>query len=231
MPGPVTHLIVADQLLKVLPEGYITKKDQFYAGALAPDAIHARKDMIRADKKKVHLRLDIPDMFFHLDENQAIYKKRMKSFIEKYIDNEIENKDLHLGYLVHLLTDELFVLSIRMDFSNKLAKEGIHQKDKEFFDRITRDLKRNEHYLFSWYDSMDEIKEVLNHISPYEIRGLITAEETTNSRHWVIREYLIDKELIEPIDIPYSCFHTFINEAVDCIKGRLTNSEGLCATL
>jgi len=59
MAGIVTHLAIANKILKELPEGVITNKGLFHIGATAPDAIHVRPNFTRADKKHTHLRTGI----------------------------------------------------------------------------------------------------------------------------------------------------------------------------
>ena len=106
MAGTITHLAVAYEILKELPDGIITNQDLFYAGSLAPDTIHARKGFIRSDKKHTHLRDDIADMDFHTLENLTLFHNRVTDFINDNLVRKDDLIDLYRGYVVHLLTDE-----------------------------------------------------------------------------------------------------------------------------
>ncbi len=54
MPGTITHLLVAKKVIDKLERDVIKNHGLFYAGTLAPDAIHAKSDYKREDKKKTH---------------------------------------------------------------------------------------------------------------------------------------------------------------------------------
>ncbi|MDF2537818.1 MAG: hypothetical protein K0S76_839, partial [Herbinix sp.] len=113
MAGIFVHLVIAREIIKQLPKGVISEEDLFYAGSIAPDAIHAREGFVRAEKKHTHLRDDIPDMDFGMTENLALFHKRVSDFIINCTDEKDDLLDLYRGYVVHLLTDELFMLTVR----------------------------------------------------------------------------------------------------------------------
>ena len=55
MPHTITHLAIADKIYVILGGEVIKNLPLFFGGNLAPDAIHAKKDYQRADKKHSHL--------------------------------------------------------------------------------------------------------------------------------------------------------------------------------
>ena len=85
MPGIVTHLVIAEKVLKRLPEGMVSNKALYYAGTITPDSVHAIKDYKREYKKQSHLREGIPDSDFHMDEYYNLYKSRLESFVTSRI--------------------------------------------------------------------------------------------------------------------------------------------------
>ena len=116
MAGLATHLIIAREVHKLLPEGTIQNLGQFYAGAIAPDAVHARTNYVRTDKKHTHLRDDIPDKDFIKEPYLNLFRQRVADYILKYRDCGDGLLDVYRGYVVHLLTDELYLLTLRQEF-------------------------------------------------------------------------------------------------------------------
>lgn len=59
MAGTITHLVIADMLLKTMPEDILScihNRALFYCGNLAPDAIMAREGYVREMKKHTHFK-------------------------------------------------------------------------------------------------------------------------------------------------------------------------------
>jgi len=234
MAGLATHLIIAREVLKLLPEGLIKDKGDYYTGSIAPDAIHSRAGFVRADKKRTHLRQNIPDDDFHEKENLDLFHSRISDLIETCKDRE-EYLDFYRGYLVHLLTDELFVLHIRRDFTELMNQRGIATNDREYYTSIVTDMHRIDFLLIKDYEGVDEIKTSLLNAKDIAMEGLLSKEEIRDSRNWVIDRYFsgnkptgqpeFQNQLPEYID--YDRILDFVPFAAQDIAFRLSGKGNL----
>jgi hypothetical protein len=117
MAGVMTHLAIANRIINELPDGIITNKGLFYVGSIAPDLIRMREGFGRADEKHSHMRDNITDVDFSKRENLTMFYNRITSFINENMSKENNIIDLYRGYVVHLLSDEMFLLTIRPNFA------------------------------------------------------------------------------------------------------------------
>jgi len=223
MAGVVTHLAIAERIIDKLPNELIANKALFYAGSIAPDAIHARVDYVRADKKHTHLRDDIRDIDFCKDENITLFHNRVSKFINNNILGSDKLLDLYRGYVVHVLTDEMFMLTIRKEFANEMDRLGIEQSDKLFYSNIISDLNSNDFRLAKEYNQMKGICDLLENARPYCINGYLTEKELTVSRNWVMQKYFYQEHKnTEPIYISYDRVLKFIEETAQDIICKLS---------
>lgn len=224
MAGVITHLVIAREMLTLLPAGIITDESLFYLGALAPDAVHARVDYVRAHKKHSHFRDDIMDRDFTLPENYSQYHKRLESFIKENKDREDGLLDFYRGYVVHIMTDELFLLTVREEFNQTLQKQGIDQGDKPFFERIVADMNRNDLLLVKEYKAIDEIRHRLEQVSAYPVPGYLSMQEMSDCRNWALHYHFHEQhEDLQPIYISQARMWSFIKYAADEIIKRLSD--------
>lgn len=225
MAGIFVHLVIAREIYKRLPKGTIRDEGLFYAGSIAPDAIHAREGFVREDKKHTHLRDDILDRDFSLEDNLDLFHKRVAEFILQHKNDTDDLLDLYRGYVVHILTDELFILTVRQEFCNVMEKKGIDQYDSEFIIQILSDMNRNDIILSQCYEEREEIKHQLEHVKKHQIQDLLREEEISSSKDWVVNRYFYEKhEILEPEFISYQRILEFIDMAIKDICIRL--SEG-----
>lgn len=228
MAGVITHLVIAKEILKLIPEGTIKKPELFYLGSLAPDAVHARDGYERAHKKHSHFRDDIPDKDFETPGNYKIYQDRLVNFINVNKDRKDGLIDFYLGYVVHILTDELFVLSIRKEFCETMEKMGISQNDRPFFEYIVGDMNRNDILLVYRYEGINEIKDYMEKVTAYPVAGYISKQEMSDCRDWLVRQHFYEKqELPEPNYISYERTLDFIYTAAEEIVKRLSEGRSL----
>ncbi|HKL99580.1 MAG TPA: zinc dependent phospholipase C family protein [Mobilitalea sp.] len=228
MAGLVTHLITAREVIKLLPAGTIKDEGLFYAGSIAPDAVHSRENFVRADKKHTHLRDDILDRDFMKDYYMSLFCQRVVDFI-------LENKtrrdglfDAYRGYVVHLLTDELNILTMRQESVLMMEKEGISQGDIEFFHNVVEDMNRNDIYLAHNYAEMNEIGLSLERVKPFQIEGMVSEFEITDTKEWVLQRYFREThEVIEPIYISFDRTLDFISMSAANIARRLCRGGDL----
>lgn len=225
MAGLITHLVIAREMLKLLPENIIGKPELFYLGNLAPDAVHARQGYERAYKKHSHFRDDIQDKDLHLPENYEIYCDRLADFIHSSKNREDGLLDFYRGYVAHIITDELYVMSIREEYCKIMEQLGIGQYDRTFIEYIVGDMNRNDVLLVSRYEGIDEIRNYVENVEPVPVEGYISKQEMNACRDWMIFEHFHKKhELSEPTYISYERTLDFIHTASGEIVRRL--SEG-----
>lgn len=225
MAGLITHLVIAKEMLKLIPEGIIGKPELFYLGNLAPDAVHARQGYERAYKKHSHFRDDIQEEDLRLPEDYKSYHDRLADFILSSRNREDGLLDFYRGYVTHIITDELYVMSIREEFCKTMEQLGIGQYDKAFIDYIVGDMNRNDVLLVSRYEGMNEIRDIVENVEPLAVEGYISKQEMNTCRDWMIYERFHKKhELSEPTFISYERTLDFIHTASGEIVRRL--SEG-----
>ncbi len=228
MAGLVTHLIIAREIHKRLPKGTIRDLGQFYAGSIAPDAVHARVNYVRADKKHTHLRDDIPDKDFIREDYLKLFRQRVADYILEHRNGEDGLLDVHRGYVVHLLTDELYLLTLRQEFVLNMEKLGISQADPEFFHRVITDMHRNDFLLLYHDKELDIIRYHLEQVKPFGLEPMLSEEEITESRWWVINRFFYEEyELEEPLSISFERSKDFIILATEDIIGRLSEGGSL----
>lgn len=225
----MVHLVIADILAQewagtevTTPYGStIVAYDYFIAGNICPDGIMARKGYVRDMKKHTHFRDCIPDCDFHKKENRALFHKRLESFMENSFnsfktDNE---RSLYLGYWVHMLADEMFVVQIRPEFLKNISVTGLTEENMETFKYFSRDVDAVDFRIVNKYNGIQRIYNALSAIKPYEISGMVTEEELTDSRKWIL-QYFFETEhtkTAEPIYISYNRMMEFIKDAASKI--------------
>lgn len=213
MPGTILHLAIADKVYSILGDGVIKNLPLFFGGNIAPDAIHAKKEYQRADKKHSHLCDGIHLYGYGYPEKVQLFKDRINAFIEKYYTTAGEDRDLYLGYVVHLLVDEFYTLSVFERLENHLRNNGGNPNEpgfrKKLADEISDDPQEyNEAYVgfFSETSSVFDISandyefkqnavDVLEAVWDYEIKGYISANEININKRWVINTFFKSKKV------------------------------------
>lgn len=230
MAGLITHMVIAQEITKRLPQGTITEEGLFYLGNLGPDSIHSREGYIRAMKKHTHLRDDILDPEFEQEENLTLFHQRVADFINQHKDRKDGLLDLYRGYVTHLLADELFMLTLRKEFCQVMEAQQIPQNNTVFFDYIVTDMNRSDLLLVDRYQGSQQIREKLEQVAIYPIEGYLSIQEMRDSRDWLIRRHFIEAhEFLEPRYISYEKTLDFINAAADSIVMSLSGDGSLPA--
>ncbi len=223
MAGVITHMVIAREIIKRLPKDTIREESLFYLGNLAPDAIHAREGYIRAFKKHTHFRDDILDADFELPENRLLFHKRLAEFISQNKDRTDDLFDLYLGYAAHVLTDELFMLTVRKEFCEVMKGQGIAQTDPGFFENIVGDMNRNDLLLVRNYEDIEEVKKKLLQAEVYPVENYISFQEMQVCTDWMIRRHFFEEYQPEqPLYISYQRTLSFIREAAEYVISKLT---------
>lgn len=185
MAGTVMHLVIADRLMDNL---MIRNPGFFYCGNLAPDAIMARKNYVREMKRHTHFKDDIRLHEFRQPEKMKIYLERLMDFYRRFVAVPSDHQEIYLGYLTHMLVDELYLLHFRDGFVDRLVAEGKDPTDKEFFKLYTRDVDLVDWELVRTYPFKYPMPQVLELDESYEIPEFITAEELLDSKHFIVHK-------------------------------------------
>ena len=230
MAGTMVHLMIADILAQewtgkeiITPYGSTrVEYDYFIAGNICPDGIMARKGYVREMKKHTHFRDGIPDGDFHKEENLALFHKRLNKFMENSFNSFKTNNERsrYLGYWVHMLADEMFVVQIRSEFLKNISVTGLTEDNMETFKYFSKDVDMVDFRIVNRYTGIKRIYSALSGIKPYGISGMVTEDELTDSRNWIL-QYFFETEhtgIEEPVYISYNRMMDFIKNSTDKIS-------------
>lgn len=248
MAGSVEHLAVTIELLRIdtTEEGqFLQLKDpvHFVLGNLAPDGIMSRKGYTRPMKMHTHFRDDIPDWEFTLPSNLQLFHQRIRQFAGEMLSDQALDRDLYLGYITHILTDEIFMKTVRPEFMEKIAVLGLTDRDAQTFEHFTYDVNQIDFRLGREYPGMDAMRACLlceddcsiremKHVPKPDQPGadvqqktngdMITSQELADSREWV-RNFFFDQAPLpqQPVYYTYERALRFIQEAACFIKEQL----------
>ena len=166
MAGSVEHMAVAVELLREDQRqkgSFLKLKDpvHFVLGNLAPDGIMSRKGYVRSMKMHTHFRDGIPDWEFTRDDHQKVFHQRIRSFCAQMLPEPALDRDLYLGYVTHILTDEIFMKTIRQEFMEKIAAIGLTDRDAETFEHFTYDVNQIDFRLGREYPGIKRAEDCL----------------------------------------------------------------------
>jgi hypothetical protein len=225
MAGTITHLLIARNLVELLGSS-IQNIDLFYAGNIGPDGVHAGKDYCRADKKKTHLRSDIKDNDFHLEKNRLLFNKRLNAFKHDYIDKNDSKYDYYVGYLVHLLVDEAFLMEIRESYRQLRLSLGTPLNNQDFFRPMIYEVNEIDKALFNEHKDLSLIRELLQPLELFNIKDLISKEELMYSKIWVLEEKLkIHPNVSNTEFIKIEAVEAFIERSTSYLLKYLKDNE------
>lgn len=160
MALPMVHLAAAYKWVADKPD--LLNCPQYYLGAISPDAIHSRPDIVRNDKKKTH---DITNQYIRQNLNDSFY----------------------IGYLVHILTDRIWVQYYIDNCPGLFDDNGktvpsLYYNDADQVDYILYERLPYREYMF------DMLKQSIT----IEVNGLLTNSEIEawkqRTLHWFENE-------------------------------------------
>ena len=238
MAGTMVHLLVAEKLRRQLSEqkrhypfDSVLKMDTdyFIAGNICPDGIMARKDYERGMKLHTHFRDGIPDGSFEEPGMIPLFERRMREFWEGHQQDERQCPGLYLGYVTHMMTDERFILEERPKFFEEISVIGLTGKDRETFVRFNKETDLVDFRLIREFPEPQQAYESLKRVKPYEIKGMITEEELSGSRKWIIEYFFeTEHERQEPKFLRYDSMVQFIEDVTGEIIDRLFSEGYIC---
>lgn len=227
MPGSITHIAIADKIIELIGDERFDNIPLFYCGSIGPDAIHARPGFCREDKKRTHLREGIRDADFLKEENQELFHNRVKRFIDERIIPGNKYNDFLKGYVVHLLSDELFMKTVRLEYIKAMQGEEETENGKEFFDGFMFDLDDIDYRLAREYPFSRNVREELYKEWGYSVEGLLIHEELSGSKWWVCDKFFDNKnkKFKSPKYITYSRMIEFINDCAINVVVQLSDDK------
>lgn len=181
MAGSVEHMAVAVELLREDQRkqgSFLKLKDpvHFVLGNLAPDGIMSRKGYVRSMKMHTHFRDGIPDWEFTREDHQKVFHQRILSFCAQMLLEPALDRDLYLGYVTHILTDEIFMKTIRQEFMEKIVAIGLTDRDAETFEHFTYDVNQIDFRLGREYPGIKCAKDCLRCEDPCSILEMVEPE-------------------------------------------------------
>ena len=216
MAFPITHLLVADALLHRRPRPD-TDAAQFLLGALAPDAVHYRKDFVGAEMKNIgaakkitHLCPVSDERWGAVTDNEG-WIKCIKDWARRNTGPPAE------GYAVHALTDCYTNLTLWNNFRTRHPTEAA----KGYASGYYRDLQEIDLRLYLTYVKGSRIERLLAMAEPFDMPGLVSAKEICAIRDNILYENY--KGRVPTADYEYT-FVTydetleFIEKSVDFIN-------------
>ena len=237
MAGTMVHLLVAEKLLKELQrrnwrysdaEKSAFEPDYFIAGNICPDGIMARKNYERSMKLHTHFRDGIPDGSFDKPGMVQLFEKRMRQFWKEHKREDRDFLSLYLGYITHMMTDERFILEERPKFFENIAAIHLTQQERETFIRFNRETDLVDFRLIREFPILQEAKKALERVKPYEIRGMITAEELNESRAWILQHFFRKQHQKEQTQyLEYDSMVRFVETVTQEIINRLFDEHYL----
>ena len=247
MAGTATHLAIADRINSILGEGIIKNLPLFFGGNIAPDAIHAIENYQRAYKKHSHLCDGIRSYGYGYPEMAQRFKDNVNGFIENYYMTAGEEGDLYFGYVVHLLVDEFFLLTLYERLENHLINNGANPDEpgfrKTLADAVNDDPQAyNEAYVdfFRETSSIFEISandycfkqnviDALEAVWDYEIKDYVGVNEINISKRWVISNFSHNEKAQNYDDRETAS--RFVDLAANDVINRLSCKDGIVRLL
>jgi len=216
MPGAIVHLLIVDKLKQNLIDDIDMNK--LYLGSLIPDAIHFIPNFTREDKKKAHLRLGIRDAHFHSGEGLKLYHERLNIFIENLNNVPIAEIEYYLGYLIHLISDELFVLSTRRDFVLHQNALGLVAESKESFYHFIKDIDLIDRHMLSHVTNKKAMIKRISRIEGFNHINGISVDCVKGNSERIIRKKF---DCEEPLELTYFITEQMILKLIDQVAEEI----------
>jgi len=182
MAFPLTHLIVADLILKKLP----FEHSEFLLGSIAPDAVHYRAEFhgaamanIGAAKKITHLCPVSDERWGQVTDNIG-WEECVREFLRKN-----PNDAFLAGYAVHALTDIFNNTGIWNDFRTKYPEEAAKGYSSDYY----KDMRTIDTQLYHQVYKSSGVDMKLNAAEARGIDGLVYAGEVAAIRESLVRQY------------------------------------------
>ena len=232
MPKYEIHLAIADKIYSLLGNSVIKNPSLFFCGNLAPDAYETKSNYQISDKKHTHMCDDevVHSYGFGYPKEGELFKIRIDEFIENYYMTASEDKDLYLGYIVHLYTDEIYRYTEYELLEERLKSVGVNINESNFRKNLADEVTNGEYKdIFKEISSLHSISineypfrqnlaELLDINWDCEIRDYITAEEIRNFNQWVVYSIQNDRKNINNKDTAIEFIDYTAEKIIERIK-------------
>lgn len=164
MPWPMVHFAIAEQVSGG------SASPALLLGSIAPDAIHARADTTREDKRKTHLMTD--DGQF--PELETLRREILSCLSEA---SSKEWRQYVFGYFLHIYTDIRWTLDLYPGFKARFLGDPTAEGEQ-----YKRESSQIEFILMRSQLRGNRVLLDLEHASAYPVPALVTEEEVEKYR-------------------------------------------------
>ena len=241
MPKFEVHLAIADKIYALLGIGVIRNPSLFFCGNLAPDAYETRSNYGISDKKRTHMCEDevVHSYGYGYPEVAEQFKIRINEFIKNYYMNADENRDLYLGYIVHLLTDEIYrvktyqlleehlknngICNDEPDFRKNLADKVADGEYKDIFSAISNAYRISTHE----YPFKQNMIKIFDTIWCCEVRNYISAKDISAFNGFVLNSLQNAQKRKKAIYNDHDKAIEFVDFTANEIIARISGGAGI----
>ena len=157
-----------------------------------------------------------------------IYHERLNKFIEAFYLSSEENKSLYLGYVVHLIADEISNTLLRTPFNRLMFKYEIGPNEIALFDAVLSDIDYADKFVLNKYPYSRNIVNILDSIWDYDIKGLVGKEEINSNKRYVIEKFQKKERPKRALQYySYDDAVEFIDYSVNEIVNRLSGKSDM----
>jgi hypothetical protein len=216
MPFTMTHLIIAENLSKVLAK-HINNLPQFYLGNIAPDAVHNRANYISDYKKEAHLC--VGDEKWGMVTNNDEWINSVIHFLNKY--KKTENHDFILGYCSHIMSDIYNNITewipFKQNYQNWVEKGYTYGLYREEINKLDIELALT-------YKNRNDFWLNLEKSDGVDLENIVSAAEIEKQKENILYLWFKDKPLQDISSnkiMTQESIQIFIKNAVDFIVVNL----------
>ena len=191
MAFPLTHLLVANELIKTAPWLVGDEPELFLLGSIAPDAVHYREGLVGASQlgigeaKKITHLCPISDEKWGQTTDNIGWEKRAKDFFLSNTGGDVGASSLSAGYAAHVLTDIFTNMGIYHNFRTNYPGEAAKGYQSDYY----RDLKNIDIRLYHEIYKSSGIANALANAVAQDMPGLVSADEIHAIRDNLLYEY------------------------------------------
>ncbi|AZN40978.1 hypothetical protein [Paenibacillus albus] len=202
MPWPMVHFGIAEKLYKGQPS------PSFLLGSIAPDAIHVRGQVTRAEKGATH--------FVTGDRFPSVEQLKYHCLHHLSHVSETEQADFVRGYIAHVYADMRWTETIYARFEQDFNNEG-HKQSRGIRDVYNEEMSQTEFTLLRTQTWAGELLNMLRESSVNGLEPLVSEHEVCRYRELKL-DWLNEPDnepCIEPLYFSVEAVLAFIVQTAD----------------